>query len=76
MAIARALVKQPRIILADEPTANLDSHTGEEVMKLMKEMNERHNTTFVFSTHDKMVMDYGNRLVMLHDGMITEDILK
>ena len=76
VAIARALVKQPRIILADEPTANLDSHTGEEVMKLMKEMNERHNTTFVFSTHDKMVMDYGNRLVMLHDGMITEDILK
>ena len=76
VAIARALVKQPRIILADEPTANLDSHTGEEVMKLMKEMNERHNTTFVFSTHDKMVMDYGNRLVILHDGMITEDILK
>ncbi len=76
VAIARALVKQPKIILADEPTANLDSHTGEEVMELMKEMNKRHNTTFVFSTHDKMVMDYARRLVMLHDGKITEDILK
>ncbi len=76
VAIARALVKQPKIILADEPTANLDSHTGEEVMELMKEMNERHNTTFVFSTHDKMVMDYARRLVMLLDGMVTEDILK
>ncbi|MDC7226363.1 MAG: ABC transporter ATP-binding protein [Spirochaetales bacterium] len=73
VAIARALVKKPEIVLADEPTANLDSGTGEEILKLMKEMNEKHGTTFIFSTHDKMVMDYANRLVMLHDGQIQSD---
>jgi putative ABC transport system ATP-binding protein len=76
VAIARALVKEPKIILADEPTANLDSHTGEEVLYLMKEMNEKHQTTFVFSTHDKMVMDFAKRLVLLHDGRITEDTVR
>ncbi|MDA3850614.1 MAG: ABC transporter ATP-binding protein [Spirochaetaceae bacterium] len=74
VAIARALVKQPKIILADEPTANLDSHTGEEILTLMEEMNQKHKTTFVFSTHDKMVMDYAHRLVELHDGVIKSDI--
>ena len=74
VAIARALVKKPAIILADEPTANLDSHTGEEIMKLMKNMNRKHNITFIFSTHDKMVMDYAERLIMLHDGIIQSDI--
>ena len=73
VAIARALVKDPKIILADEPTANLDSNTGQEVLDLMKEMNERHGSTFVFSTHDSMVMDYASRLVMLHDGEIQSD---
>jgi len=73
VAIARALVKDPKIILADEPTANLDSNTGQEVLDLMKEMNERHGSTFVFSTHDGMVMDYAQRLVMLHDGKIQSD---
>jgi putative ABC transport system ATP-binding protein len=73
VAIARALVKQPRIILADEPTANLDSHTGEEILKLMQEMNRRHNTTFVFCTHDPMVMDYAKRLIRLHDGLVESD---
>ena len=73
VAIARALVKNPEIVLADEPTANLDSGTGEEILKLMKEMNEKHGTTFIFSTHDKMVMDYANRLVMLHDGQVQSD---
>ena len=76
VAVARALVKDPRIILADEPTANLDSHTGEDVLKLMKAMNERHQTTFIFSTHDKMVMEYAKRLVLLHDGQITEDTVR
>lgn len=73
VAIARALVKQPKIILADEPTANLDSHTGEEVLDLMSKMNDKYGTTFIFSTHDKIVMDYAKRLVMLHDGMISSD---
>ena len=73
VAIARALVKDPKIILADEPTANLDSHTGQEVLDLMKEMNEKHHSTFVFSTHDSMVMGFANRLVRLHDGKIQSD---
>ncbi|MGE4453085.1 MAG: ABC transporter ATP-binding protein [Sphaerochaeta sp.] len=73
IAIARALVKNPQIILADEPTANLDSKTGEEILKLMKRMNEKYDTTFLFSTHDKMVMDYATRLVQLHDGSVVSD---
>jgi putative ABC transport system ATP-binding protein len=73
VAIARALVKEPTIVLADEPTANLDSETGEEIIHLMKELNEKHGTTFIFSTHDRMVMDHADRLVLLHDGMITSD---
>lgn len=73
IAIARALVKNPKIVLADEPTANLDSKTGEEILKIMKQMNEKYGTTFIFSTHDSMVMDYARRLVLLHDGQITSD---
>ena len=73
VAIARALVKSPEIVLADEPTANLDSDTGREILELMKTMNKKHKTTFIFSTHDKMVMDYANRLVILHDGQIKSD---
>ena len=76
VAIARALVKKPAIILADEPTANLDSHTGEDIMKLMKDMNRKHNITFIFSTHDRMVMDYARRLIRLHDGVIQSDSSK
>ncbi len=73
VAIARALIKNPEIVLADEPTANLDSDTGKEILELMKQMNKKHKTTFIFSTHDKMVMDYANRLVILHDGQIQSD---
>jgi putative ABC transport system ATP-binding protein len=73
VAIARALVKDPKIVLADEPTANLDSVTGEGILKLMREMNQRTKTTFIFSTHDKMVMDYAKRLVRVHDGQIQSD---
>ncbi|MBN1698622.1 MAG: ABC transporter ATP-binding protein [Spirochaetales bacterium] len=73
VAIARALIKDPQIVLADEPTANLDSTTGSEILALMKELNRKHKTTFIFSTHDRMVMDVANRLVLLHDGTITSD---
>ncbi len=73
VAIARALVKKPSIVLADEPTANLDSKTGEDILKLMENLNKKHHTTFIFSTHDPMVMDYAHRLVLLHDGQIVSD---
>ncbi|MFC1496154.1 ABC transporter ATP-binding protein [Candidatus Margulisiibacteriota bacterium] len=76
VAIARALVKDPKMVLADEPTANLDSHTGEEILKLMLEMNKKTKTTFIFSTHDPMVMDYAKRLVKVHDGNIQSDVNK
>ncbi len=73
VAIARALVKDPSIVLADEPTANLDSGTGKDILKLMEELNKAHKTTFIFSTHDPMVMDFAHRLVLLHDGLITKN---
>ena len=73
VAIARALVKDPVVVLADEPTANLDSRTAEEVVTLMKAMNKSLHTTFVFSTHDRMIMDEAARVVQLHDGMIAKD---
>lgn len=73
VSIARALVKKPQLVLADEPTANLDSHTGQEILDLMLEMNKKYNTTFIFSTHDKMVMDCAKRLLYLHDGKVIKD---
>jgi putative ABC transport system ATP-binding protein len=73
VAIARALIKKPRIILADEPTANLDSKTGSEILELMLVLNKEVGTTFLFSTHDKMVMDYARRLILLRDGKIIEE---
>lgn len=76
VAVARAIVSNPSIVLADEPTANLDSKTGEGLLQMMKEMNEKKNVTFIFSTHDKMVMDYARRLVMIRDGRIADDQIK
>jgi putative ABC transport system ATP-binding protein len=73
VAVARALVKNPSLVLADEPTANLDSDTGREILTLMENLNKKHGTTFIFSTHDAMVMDFAHRLVLLHDGQIVSD---
>lgn len=73
VAIARALVKRPLVVLADEPTANLDSHTAEEIVELMKSMNASLGTTFVFSTHDALVMEHARRIVTIRDGRITAD---
>jgi len=73
VAIARSLVKEPSIILADEPTANLDSATGAEILNLMKELNIQKEATFIFSTHDPAVMDRAKRVVYLHDGQINSD---
>ena len=70
VAIARALATQPKIVLADEPTANLDHKTGEGILQLMKQINREYNTTFIFSTHDKRVMTLADRLVGIEDGQI------
>jgi len=71
VAIARALATQPKIVLADEPTANLDHATGEGILQLMKEINRQYKTTFIFSTHDWRVMSMADRLVRIEDGQIT-----
>ncbi|HUW29111.1 MAG TPA: ABC transporter ATP-binding protein [Sulfuriferula sp.] len=71
VAIARALAINPRIVLADEPTANLDSKTGESILNLMKEINRRYGTTFIFSTHDRRVMAMADRLIRIEDGRVT-----
>jgi putative ABC transport system ATP-binding protein len=73
VAIARALVKKPLVVLADEPTANLDSHTAGEILDLMRDINKSQGTTFVFSTHDRLVMERARRIVTLHDGKIASD---
>jgi len=70
VAIARALVTNPDIVLADEPTANLDSETGANILELMKELNEIEKTTFIFSTHDPDVLKYAKDVVKIRDGMI------
>jgi putative ABC transport system ATP-binding protein len=70
VAIARALVTQPDIVLADEPTANLDHKTGDGILSLMREINRRFGTTFVFSTHDRKVIDAADRLIGIEDGRI------
>jgi putative ABC transport system ATP-binding protein len=72
VAVARALVTDPAIVLADEPTANLDSETGETIIDLMLDINRRAGTTFIFSTHDPKVMAHAQRVVRLSDGRIVE----
>jgi len=72
VAVARAIVSNPSLVLADEPTANLDSVTANKLIDLMLTMNEIHNTTFIISTHDPMIMQRAKTLVKLHDGKIIE----
>jgi putative ABC transport system ATP-binding protein len=76
VAVARAIVSEPSLVLADEPTANLDSKTAENLMQLLRHMNQEHGVTFLFSTHDKLVMDFSRRLITLRDGMIVDDVLQ
>ena len=71
VAIARSLVTNPSIVLADEPTANLDTKTGDSILELMKSINKKEKTTFVFSTHDPEVLKYADRIVNIKDGKIT-----
>lgn len=73
IAIARALVMRPPIVLADEPTANLDSATGESILALMKRMNREFGTTFIFSTHDQGIVDIADHVIRLKDGKIVEN---
>ncbi len=73
VAIARALVTKPGIVLADEPTANLDSSTGEQIIELMKRINRDLNTTFIFSTHDAKIVDVADHIIRLKDGLIVEN---
>lgn len=73
VAVARALASKPKFILADEPTANLDSHSTESLLDIMAKMNEEENATFIFSTHDQRVIDKARRIITLDDGKIVSD---
>jgi putative ABC transport system ATP-binding protein len=73
VAVARAIASHPRVVLADEPTANLDSGTAQKLLELMQQLNEERGITFLFSTHDPLVMQTARRLVRLHDGRIISD---
>jgi putative ABC transport system ATP-binding protein len=74
VAIARALVTRPQLVLADEPTANLDSVTGAHILDLMRELNRTEKTTFIFSTHDQSVMAHANAVVRLADGKLVDRV--
>jgi len=76
VAIARAIASNPAVVLADEPTANLDSETSEKLLSIMADLNEQHGVTFIFSTHDPRVMKYARRLVGLVDGHVDSDVAK
>lgn len=72
VSLARALAGRPALVLADEPTANLDSRTGEEIISLMRRLNKEQGVTFIFATHDRRIMEHASRLVWMEDGRITE----
>lgn len=76
VAVARALASKPKFILADEPTANLDSKSAENLLDMMEKLNEKENVTFVFSTHDPRIMAKARRIITLEDGKIINDIVK
>jgi putative ABC transport system ATP-binding protein len=76
VAIARALANGPEVVFADEPTANLDSETAEEILDLMRAMNESRGAAFLFATHDPRVVSRARRVVSLHDGRIESDTLR
>jgi putative ABC transport system ATP-binding protein len=73
VAVARAIASRPQVVLADEPTANLDSETATRLLELMAQLNREDGVTFLFSTHDPLVMDAARRVVRLRDGRIVED---
>ena len=75
VAIARALVKEPDFVLADEPTANLDSQTGKSIIELMRRMQEQYATTFVFSTHDRQLMSHADETFTIHDGTLVDHVV-
>jgi putative ABC transport system ATP-binding protein len=74
VAIARALVTKPEIVLADEPTANLDSTTGASIIELMKKINRDMDTTFIFSTHDDSIVSIADHVIRLHDGLVESEV--
>lgn len=76
VAVARAIVGEPALVLADEPTANLDSHTSENLLDTMRDLNEELNVTFLFATHDPRIMDRAKRVVRMVDGRIDEDMVR
>jgi putative ABC transport system ATP-binding protein len=76
VSIARALVTEPRVVLADEPTANLDSKTSRIILEIMVKLNNKHNTTFIFSTHDPIVSEYAKREINLFDGVIKSEVIE
>lgn len=76
VAVARAIVSKPKLVLADEPTANLDSKTARNLVLLMEELHHKEGITFLFSTHDPVVVELADRVIKLHDGKIAEDEIK
>ena len=76
VAVARALASKPQFVLADEPTANLDSHATTQLLDIMKKLNEDENITFIFSTHDQRVIDKARRVITLEDGKVVSDKVK
>ena len=76
VAIARAIAAQPAVVLADEPTANVDSETAEKLLNIMEKMNREHGVTFIFSTHDPHVMEHARRIITLVDGRVASDVTK